>query len=83
MLPRIAGQALRFFNLKTVMDQLRSMSFASEIVIIICRFQLRIHHTNPGTFTYVPMHLHYMLTEVRLSCRPALEGQESVSDIPE
>ena len=23
----------------------------------------RIHHTNPGTFTYVPMHLHYMLTE--------------------
>ncbi|CAE7028093.1 PDK [Symbiodinium natans] len=35
---------------------------------------IKIHHTNPGTFTYVPMHLHYMLVEVfKNSCRAVVE----------
>ncbi|CAE7333915.1 PDK, partial [Symbiodinium necroappetens] len=35
---------------------------------------IKIHHTNPSTFTYVPMHLHYMLVEVfKNSCRAVVE----------
>ncbi|CAK9007359.1 unnamed protein product [Durusdinium trenchii] len=42
-----------------------------------------IHHTNPGTFTYVPMHLHYMLTEVfKNSCRATVERHAESFDDP-
>lgn len=56
---------------------------------MLCRASLAqaphiaIHHTNPGTFTYVPMHLHYMLTEVfKNSCRATVERHAESFDDP-
>eukprot|EP00438_Fugacium_kawagutii_P035443 Skav231813 [mRNA] locus=scaffold692:378194:380648:- [translate_table: standard] len=56
---------------------------------MLCRAHLgqaphiAIHHTNPGTFTYVPMHLHYMLTEVfKNSCRAVVERHADGFDDP-
>ncbi|CAJ1337066.1 unnamed protein product [Effrenium voratum] len=62
---------------------------AAKDSTMLCRAHLgqaphiTIHHTNPGTFTYVPMHLHYMLTEVfKNSCRAVTERHADGFDDP-
>ncbi|CAE8696961.1 unnamed protein product [Polarella glacialis] len=58
---------------------------AAKDAMMLCRAHLgqaphiAIHDTAPGTFTYVPMHLHYMLLEVfKNACRAVVE-QHAVS----